>query len=120
MEAATETQRLQITLQELIDFLGKVQITFRANRVYQSLRCNNKTTAIAVYALQTYITTCEEVARTEYAVQSNMRIVQELQAAVSQRNNVVADQSDAPSLPAFSQVGQMPTSGEHISLHTID
>ncbi len=33
MEAATETQRLQITLQELIDFLGTVQITFRANRV---------------------------------------------------------------------------------------
>ncbi|KAL0049516.1 hypothetical protein WJX82_003996 [Trebouxia sp. C0006] len=85
MEAATETQRLQITLQELIDFLGK-----------------------------TYITTCEEVARTEHAVQSNMRIVQELQAAVSQRNNVVADQSDAPSLPAFSQVGQMPTSGNPV------
>ncbi len=120
MEAATETQRLQITLQELIDFLGKVQITFRANRVEQSLRCNSKTTAITIYALQTYITTCEEVARTEYAVQSNMRIVQDLQAAVSQRNNVFADQCDAPSLPASSQSGQMPTSSEHNSLHMPD
>ncbi|KAL0042506.1 hypothetical protein WJX79_001762 [Trebouxia sp. C0005] len=81
MEAFTDTQRLQLTLQELIDFLGK-----------------------------TYVTTCEEVARTEYAVQSNMRIVQDLQAAVSQRNNVLAGQCDAPSLPASSQIGQMPTS----------
>ena len=32
-EAATDTQQLQITLQELIDFLGKVHFTFRANRV---------------------------------------------------------------------------------------
>ncbi len=30
MEAATEGQQLQVSLQELIDFLGKVQITFRA------------------------------------------------------------------------------------------
>ncbi|DBA90261.1 TPA: hypothetical protein ACH3X1_003554 [Trebouxia sp. C0004] len=81
MEAATDTQRLQLTLQELIDFLGK-----------------------------TYITTCEEVARTEYAVQSSMQIVQELQAALSQRNDVFADQCDAPSIPASSKIGQMPTS----------
>lgn len=79
-----------------------------------------QTTTINTCALQTYVTTCEEVARTEYAVQSNMRIVQDLQAAVSQRNNVLAGQCDAPSLPASSQIGQMPTSSEHISLHTPD
>jgi len=33
MEAATDIQRLQVTLQKLIDFLGQVQITFRTVHV---------------------------------------------------------------------------------------
>ncbi len=120
MKAATGTQRMQSTLQELIDFLGKVQISFRTIHVQSSLKCKHQTNSIIVWALQTYITTCEEVARTEYAVQSNLRTVQDLQAALSQQNNVFADQYDAPSIPASSQIGQMTTSSEHFSLHTPD
>ena len=122
MQAATDCQHLQTTLRELTEFLGQVSYNLtNFTRETRSLQhCLRPVQSAVIYSpchLQTYVTTCEEVARAEYAVQSSMQLVQDLRAQLSAQHDTVADKSLAPTMPAPSVSKLAPGAGDDVGLH---
>lgn len=122
MQAATDCQHLKTTLCELTEFLGQVSynltnITRRIRWLQHCLRAGQSAVIYSPCHLQTYVTTCEEVARAEYAVQSSMQIVQDLRAQLSAQHDTVADESLAPSMPAPAVSKPAPGTCKYGRLH---
>ena len=104
MSQHTERSDLQATLQHLNKFLGQVATRKCCSQscceclspvVPFNAGCNHPSCELSL--LQTYITICEEVARAEYAVQADMRILRDLELQMSISFETYDTQQEEPS-----------------------
>ena len=124
MSQHTDPSAMQATLQSLNNFLGQVVTQHVIAVKLAGTAGHLLPAASALYVsmnpyLQTYITICEEVARAEYAVQADMRILRELESQVT--NSFETDQEVPCSVPVKAYGVQNKLSillCKHCSQHT--
>lgn len=102
MSQHTDPSVIQATLQSLNKFLGQVATQHVARVELAVSVCLLLPAAYALNltltrTLQTYITVCGEVARAEYAVQADMRVLKDLETQVT--NSFKTDQEEPSSVP---------------------
>lgn len=68
--------------------------------------------------MQTYITVCQEVARAEYAVQADMRVLKDLESqTISNQHETQATQQEEPSSASAKLRDKQTRLGRHPHTH---